>query len=219
MIEGNAKKDRNNNNVRIALIGMSNIGKSRLARALSRLTDAAVYCVDDIIRERLGLKDMRAVSAWLGMPGSDGFQNREKRYLHLEEQALRAAPTQGAAILDTTGSFAHLSDSVRKYICDQFLVVYLKPDESDVNALISRYFSVPKPIIWSESFSWDGAGEFEVSARANYRNLLVHRARIYSEMADETIVIAADAAQNQSVSAQTLKLWKRSHNNISGRKV
>ncbi|MEO0399407.1 MAG: hypothetical protein AAF224_08280 [Pseudomonadota bacterium] len=175
---------------RIALVGMSNIGKSRLTGGLSALLGGRGFGVDDLIQNALGLNDMAALSGWLGAPTADGYADREAEYLRLEEEGVLAAPVdEPGLVLDTTGSVAHTSTGARQFIHDHFTVVYLEPTAPIVEALIGQYLSVPKPVIWGGAFDAAAGEAFEVALKRCYPKLLAQRAEIYDAMADATLVV------------------------------
>src|SRR3989344_2291780 len=71
--------------LRIALVGMSNVGKTKAGRALQKTGNFEHFEIDADIRRSLGLTSMDELADWLGLPGSLGYLEREKKYLELEK--------------------------------------------------------------------------------------------------------------------------------------
>ncbi|MDP2649073.1 MAG: hypothetical protein Q8P19_04230, partial [bacterium] len=139
---------------RVALVGMSNVGKTSGARTLARERGFEHVEVDARIMRELGLADVDALAKWLGYPGSEGYPERERKYLDMEEKhTISACDTPGSTVLDTTGSVVHLSDEALEKLRSVFLVVHLDAGGEVPNALMERYFAVPKPVIWDGYYS------------------------------------------------------------------
>ena len=65
--------------------------------------------MDREISEELGVADMSELSDWLGLPESDGYEERQQRYLELEaKHTTKLRMPLGNLALDTTGSVVHL---------------------------------------------------------------------------------------------------------------
>src|SRR3954471_12411299 len=82
-------------NMRLALVGMSNVGKTSLSRALRSALSFRHVEIDEGIRNELGFRDMNALARWLGLPNSEGYHERERRYLELEEKCTVAEQSPG----------------------------------------------------------------------------------------------------------------------------
>jgi len=102
--------------LRVALIGMSNIGKSYSGMRLATHYDFTLIEVDKLIWEELGQGSMDDFAKWQGQPYSKGYDTREKRSIALETAATEKAIRVEArnALLDTTGSVIYTSDEVLK---------------------------------------------------------------------------------------------------------
>ena len=94
------------NRLQIALVGMSNIGKSYTAIRLAKAFNFNLIEVDKLIWESLGQGSMADFAAWQGQPYSEGYAEREAKSIVLESDATAKAiaSPKGNAILDTTGS-------------------------------------------------------------------------------------------------------------------
>lgn len=181
-----------NNNLQIALIGMSNIGKSYWANQMSSRHGFNSFEVDMAIQEQLNLSSISAAANWMGHPYEEDYPEKARQYLGIEgEQTLRANAMPGNLVLDTTGSVIHLDTSVRQHITTNFLVVYLEANSKNIQTLIKRFSTSPKPLIWGEYYT-----ELENVPRAenlirSYPELLKARVKKYENMADITLNISA----------------------------
>ena len=79
------------NTLRIAFVGMSNIGKSYTGSRLSKALDFDLIQVDELIWEALGQGSMADFAAWQGQPYSEGYAEREAKSIALESEATAKA--------------------------------------------------------------------------------------------------------------------------------
>ncbi|MEM9020624.1 MAG: hypothetical protein AAGC44_08675 [Planctomycetota bacterium] len=186
---------------RLALIGMSGIGKSHWSKQLEQRGWVRYDC-DAIIADRLGeLIQIRqgedavtAVGRWMGLPWTEGYEQREAQYLDLERRvtaqaldALAALPADQPAVLDTTGSVIYCGHAVIGRMRERCRVVYLRATPSLRAHMLERYGKEPKPVLWQGAFE---PNEYESPDRALlrcYGDLLDARARLYGAMEDVTI--------------------------------
>lgn len=172
---------------------MSGVGKSHLSRALAAEGWAWHDC-DASIAERLadlvtaqpGEAPVHALGRWMGMPWSDGYAARERRYLELEEEvtaaALRAAlEGDGPQVIDTTGSVIHLSEALQAELHARCDVIYLRTPPDDAARMLELYLREPKPVVWDGLFEAHGHGPEDLE-RA-YPALLRERDRRYLALA------------------------------------
>lgn len=196
MLLSAAEFDQKNaqNQLRIALIGMSNIGKSYTAQRIAKADGFECYDVDAQIQAELGKKDMGAMADWMGHPFTDGYAAKAAEYLSLEaELSLAAGHGEGNLVLDTTGSVIHIPDEDIISLNNNYLVIYIKANDADISTLIDRYFKYPKPTIWGDCYHPVAEKPDLDSLLACYPDLLALRAKLYKELADITIE-AADLA-------------------------
>lgn len=176
--------------LRIALVGMSNVGKTKSGRALRKTGDFEHFEVDADIRKTLGFSNMDKMADWLGLPGSEGYDEREKRYLELEETyttAKRNASTN--LVLDTTGSIVHISDRAQQEVKADHLVVHFDVGNSALDKLIKRFFATPKPVVWGEYFRpLEGEDTRETLIRS-YPDLLQERLQRFRSLAHVNIPV------------------------------
>ncbi len=187
-----------NRKLSISLIGMSNVGKSYVARALAADTSLGFTpaCIDDLIEEKLrpfleskGFKGIDGVAAWMGQPYDPQYPETQRQYLHFEESSTDGVtrPNGRNLVVDTTGSVIYTPQPVLGRLKKETLVVYLEATAEVRDALFQKYISNPKPVIWGDNFNMQ-AGESEHDAlKRCYPLLLDFRAERYAQLADATI--------------------------------
>lgn len=176
--------------LRIAFIGMSNIGKSYTAKRLTDIFDFQLVEIDQFIWEELGHADMATFAEWLGQPYSQDYENREKQSIQLETKATNKALHQAAEnqILDTTGSVIYTDDDTLRLLTETHYVVYIEASESALEALKVQYFANPKPLIWDGHFK-QAKNQSETEAiLSSYPDLLMARSKKYAALADKTLM-------------------------------
>jgi shikimate kinase len=175
--------------LKVAFIGMSNIGKSYTAMRLATQYDFSLIEVDKIIWENLGHDTMDAFAKWQGHPYTDGYAEREKHSISLETQATRKAmeTTQRNPIIDTTGSVIYTDDDVLDALRRDYYIVYIEAMDDHIERLKVQYFKQPKPLVWAGHFEkLDGKSETE-SILECYPKLLASRGKAYASHADVTL--------------------------------
>lgn len=190
--------------LRLAFVGMSNIGKSFLAGKLAEAYGLNLIEVDKMIWEYLGFDNMEDFADWQGHPYEEDYTERENELIELEGKATAKAVETAPAnsILDTTGSVIYIDPAIRRSIKENFYVVHIKAEPTDLERLKWDYFDNPKPLIWRRQFKprpdrTDRENIFEC-----YPKLLMSRAKEYTPMADATI-LSADAL-DESLSAEDI---------------
>lgn len=175
---------------RLAFVGMSNAGKSYRSRALRDELGFYWFQVDEEIQKALGLADMDEISAWLGLPTSEGYAEREVEYLRLENLATRKAAIETGGknlVFDTTGSVAHLEPSTLTLLKDNCLVVHLDVGEESLEEVMDRFFKKPKPVAWSGYLTREAGESEEDALRRSYPRLLTDRLATYRRLAHVNI--------------------------------
>jgi shikimate kinase len=190
------------NELTIALIGMSNMGKSSWSNKLSTRAGFDRVCCDDIIEAGLegvlleagyggGISD---VAEWLGQPHDPRFAENQRIYTDLEVAAMdgilstleQSRPTSNT-VIDTTGSIVHTGRDICERLRAVSTVVYLEATPRLERKLFAKYLSQPKPVIWGDAYvPLTGEPPNETLARC-YPSLLGSRSKLYAEMADVTI--------------------------------
>ncbi|MGJ8564824.1 MAG: shikimate kinase [Alphaproteobacteria bacterium] len=179
----------NGGELKLAFVGMSNIGKSFLARKIAKAYDMNLIEVDKMIWESLGFDTMDDFADWQGHPYEEDYKEREKELIELEGNATGKAidNAAGNSLLDTTGSVIYVDPAIRRNIKENFYVVHIKAETSDLERLKWEYFDNPKPLIWRNQYK----PRRDLTDRENifecYPKLLMSRAKEYAPMADATI--------------------------------
>lgn len=170
--------------LKIAFIGMSNIGKSHWSQALRDYKDFSIISVDNEIEKDLGLADMSAMASWMGYPFEEKYEKHVQQYLHLEEEKTHIQIPEGNFILDTTGSVIYLSENLREFLRKNFLIVCFDASEAMRQEMAALYFEEPKSIVWGNDFHMK-EGELGIDAlRRCYPELLNNRKKLYRELGD-----------------------------------
>lgn len=175
--------------LKIAFIGMSNIGKSYTASRLQSVYDFKSIEIDDLIIEALGETSMAGFAAWQGQPYEDGYAAREARSIALETQAVSQALLSATrnTLIDTPGSVIYTDTSVLKALKNECLIVYIRAQEADIERLKRDYFANPKPLIWKDYYKPDPKlTDFE-NILACFPDLLTARSKAYAALADITL--------------------------------
>ena len=175
--------------LKIAFVGMSNIGKSYSAMRLATDFDFTLIEVDRLIWNELGETDMDAFAAWQGQPYSEGYEDRERQSIALETRATRESLKTDARnpILDTTGSVIYTSPDVLSRLREEWFIVYIEAAETHLERLKQQYFAQPKPLAWHGHYQKHEGLSEEESLMASYPALLSSRAAAYAALADHTV--------------------------------
>ncbi len=201
--------------LRLALIGMSGAGKTFWTKRLAESGRPSISC-DDRIEQQLaprlaggGYVGINGVAAWMGWPDRAIYAGREAEYLAAEIHtldeiltALERSP-QLELVLDTTGSVIYAGNNLMMRLRRQMTVVYLAASESELQLLIERYLSDPKPVLWRGAFlPRPGEAPRETVARC-YPTLIAARRRSYEALAHCTLPVAElrDTSRDASLDA------------------
>ena len=174
--------------LKLAFIGMSNVGKTHWSRRLVTDFGWHHYEVDEAIQKSLGIQtsNLTEVAQWMGAPHEPQYPEKSRLYLEAEEAATAQIPTlpEGNLVVDTTGSFAHLSPKTREFIQQNYLVVNFDVSEKDIAIMIDDYFKEPKPVVWGDLFTPnEGESNRETLCRC-YPKLINFRQNIFRQTAD-----------------------------------
>ncbi len=177
--------------LKIALIGMSNIGKSHFAGRLKAQFDFDTVEVDAVIQSHIGASNMSGHAAWLGQPYSEGYAQRERDAMAIETRASKEAINQclsrGNAVLDAPGSIIYTDENVQTQLKTKFWRIYLKASSEDEMRLKQLYYNCPKPLIWNGNYNSSLAADPDDAIIVSYSGLLQERAQLYAHMADMTL--------------------------------
>jgi len=188
---------------RLALIGMSGVGKTFWAKKLAAAGWHAVSC-DDLIENKLskqlasgGHSGINGVAAWMGWPDSSTYAEREAQYLAQEMAALDEVLTQleqqpdKSLVLDTTGSVIYAGNNLLLRLRKRITVVHLAASAQEQQLLIERYLNDPKPVLWRGAFQpRSGEAPRETVARC-YPTLIAARRQSYQALAHCSLEVAA----------------------------
>lgn len=183
--------------MKVALIGMSGMGKSHHSAGLSARgfvhhdvdTDIAQH-VPDLVAPLPGERPVETVGRWMGMPWMEGREAREGAYLALEAKLTAraiAACEHGDHVIDTTGSVIYLDDALLAQLRAEVRVVYLRAPRDRVDAMLARYLAEPKPVVWGSVWAPHRDEPNEVALRRLYPALLAWRATRYEALAHLTL--------------------------------
>lgn len=146
-----------NKTLRIAFVGMSNVGKSYRSKVLRDESGFDWYQVDKEIIKTLGFEGMEEIAAWLGLPITDTYQERERIYLDSEAKHTKVdfIDTDRNLVFDTTGSVIYLEKPTTEWLQENCLIVNLEAGEEYIDTMIQKFLEKPKPVVWNGMFVQD----------------------------------------------------------------
>ena len=188
--------------LRLALIGMSGVGKTFWTKRLAQAGYRSICCDDRIerrLRSRLesgGYTGIHGVASWMGWPDRPTYGEREAEYLAAEIDTLDEVLTglelnrSGELILDTTGSVIYTGNNLLLRLRRQMTIVYLVASAEEQQLLIERYLQDPKPVLWRGAFqAKKGESPRETVARC-YPTLIAARRQSYEALAHCSVTVA-----------------------------
>ena len=175
--------------LKLAFVGMSNIGKSYTTMRLATRYDFNLIEVDKIIRENLGHDNMDAFAKWQGHPYTEGYSEREVESIALETQSTREAlgTARRNPMIDTTGSVIYTDHGVLDALREDYYVVYIEAMDEHLERLKTQYFKQPKPLVWAGHYEKIEGKTKTESILECYPKLLTSRGKLYSGLADVTL--------------------------------
>jgi shikimate kinase len=208
--------------LRLALIGMSGVGKTYWAKQLA--VEYPAISIDDRIETRLATElqksnfhGINGVAAWMGWPDSPTYAERESQYLAEEIASmdevlsdLEKDPASGL-ILDTSGSVIHAGNNVLFRLRKLMTVVYLEASPEAQQLLVRRYLDDPKPVLWRGVLRARARESAKETVARCYPALIEARRQSYEALAHHTLPVtelhelaAAAESHGQSVAAAFL---------------
>ena len=178
------------NTCTLTFVGMSNTGKSTLAKRFEEKTGFRRFSVDDHIEQELRLPNIEASAQWLSYPGTSNYTEHAPTYLALEDRFTLEAATMdhhANTIIDTTGSVVHLPPTTGALLRERSFVVHLRASEKSITFAIDQYFKIPKPVIWGDHFTQSAGQDVTSALRESYPSLLRARLALYEQMAHVSI--------------------------------
>ncbi|MBT4995042.1 MAG: hypothetical protein HOM88_01050 [Hellea sp.] len=175
--------------LKIALIGMSNVGKSYTATRLAEHYEFSLIEVDKLIRTDMGHESMKDFAEWQGQPFTHGYAEREEISIEKETIATKSAISskKSNTLIDTTGSVIYVKGDVLEELINNFYVVYIQVHEDHIERLKNDYFSNPKPLIWNNHYRKINTKSHIESLFVCYPELLEARRKAYEKIADKII--------------------------------
>jgi shikimate kinase len=187
--------------MRIALIGMSGIGKSYWSTRLQEAGFLRFDC-DEIIAQKLSqdmglaLKTVGDVGQWMGLPTESHYKVRADQYLSLEATVLQEIITaldedkaleKANVVIDTTGSAIYAPPAIWAKFRQQVKTVYLAATPEVRSVMLQAYLKNPPPVIWNDSFQPENGESLDETFRRCYAALLQDRERLYEKYSDRRI--------------------------------
>jgi len=188
--------------LRLALIGMSGVGKTFWTKRLAQAGHRTICC-DDRIEQRLRLRlesggyaGIHGVASWMGWPDRPAYAEREAEYLAEEIASLDEVLTElerdpsSELVLDTTGSVIYTGNNLLRRLRRQMSIVYLVASAEEQQLLMERYLHDPKPVLWRGAFqSKKGETPSQTVARC-YPMLIAARRQSYEALAHCSVAVA-----------------------------
>lgn len=180
---------RKDKTLKLAFVGMSNIGKTVTAKRVAKSFGFKLIQIDKLIWKKLGHDSMEEFADWQGHPYEEGYAEREALSIEMETHATDAAikKSKSATVLDTTGSVIYIDPAIRRKIKEEFYVVHIKAEPTDLERLKWDYFDNPKPLIWGRQYREKQGLTDRENIFECYPRLLMSRAKEYAAMADSTV--------------------------------
>lgn len=178
-----------NNTIKIAFVGMSNVGKTKVSKSLAKAGAISRFEVDEEIGKQLHIASITSLADWMGFPFEEKYAAAEDAYLKLEDTATQKGMLElvPPCALDTTGSVIYLPEKTLRMLKNDWLIVHIAVVQSDVEELYKNYIAMPKPVVWSGMYS-ESAGENRTDAlKRSYKALLKNRVERYRTLADVSI--------------------------------
>ena len=187
--------------MKIALIGMSTVGKSYWSQ---KLVDAGFERLDldniiaSYLAEYTGMpQPLESMSDWLGLPNEAHFVEKERILMQFEENALKYAlsvlekkETTARIIIDTGGSLVYTPPQYWAALKQFTQIVYLQMDKTLHPILIENYLREPRAMLWNGTFDPKiGESLLQTYTRC-YTNLVEGREKLYAQYAHCTIPYA-----------------------------
>lgn len=186
----------------IALIGMSNVGKSFRSDQMSQVLGFESTHVDESIEAELNLPGMNAMAEWMGYPYEEKYTVRSKEYLALEKKHTISPNLKalGNFVLDTTGSVIYHDNEVKSFLKNNFLVVLLDIPSERLDMMKQQFFEEPKSVFWGDSFSQKKDENNNDALLRCYPQLLEDRMEMYRDWAD--IIIPGEISKMEGLSIE-----------------
>ena len=193
---------REDGELSLTLVGMSNVGKSFWSNRLANETGFNRIALDDLIEVELAAALQNAgysggiadVAKWMGQPYDPQFTANQQTYLDLETRMMHQTidrlanpPLNGNVVVDTTGSVVHIDEEVGKEVAKHSTVVYLEATPDMQQEMFEKYIAEPKPVVWGNVYTQNENETRDQALARSYPELLARRSVLYRQMAHVAI--------------------------------
>ena len=195
------------NKLRLAFIGMSNIGKSFRSKELSNDKDFVISSIDEGICEKINIKEEKDLGEWFGYPYEKDFSLKQKKYLEIEDSLTKGVqiPQNENFILDTTGSVIYLPEVTHKFLKDNFFIIHFEVPSENIKKMIEEYCAEPKSVVWGDIFNQKENESDAEALKRCYPELLAFRTEKYRALADISINFFREDPMTNEEFLQSLK--------------
>lgn len=199
------------NHPRVALIGMSGLGKSHWSRFFEERGFTRLSCDEMIAAKLSGGDPSFHLGTWMRFPFDDGYAEREKAYLDLEIETLgaalatlSAAPQDQRFVIDTTGSAPYAGHELMTSLASAVRVVHLATDPAALDRMRENYRKRPRPILWGGRFDVRPGETGEDALSRCYPDLVRFREALYAKYAHQTIPFDCHRLENCGLTGRPL---------------
>ncbi len=180
----------------LVFIGMSGVGKTLWSTRLTRRGFTHVDC-DALIAARLRAQyaiqvvTMRSMGAWLGLPDTPTFVEREALFLRVEAEILqdvlhrlRATGPEADIVVDPGGSAIYAGPALWTPLREIATIVYLAVTEADHARMLATYLAHPRPVVWNGLFQPHPDEDRAATFARCYTQLICTREALYETWCD-----------------------------------
>ncbi len=178
------------------MFGMSNTGKTRFSRLLTRFgfehieIDAKIEKeLGPLVKKRDGPKDgLEDMARWMGFPWEPQYAENSEFYLSLERmftlQVLdRIKQRRTGIVLDLTGSAIYTGEDVLQKLRELTTLVLFETPDWAIEEQKRLFLERPKPIYWGKAYNPVEGEDHEVALRRCYPGLVAWRNAQYHRVA------------------------------------
>jgi len=184
---------------KIALIGMSGLGKSYWSKVLEA-KGYKRFCCDNLIADQLLAScsnpegKIGCLGQWMGMPTDPDYKSKENTYLQTEVLVLeeiiaflKQSPMSEKVVIDTTGSAPYAGEAIMKRLKKYALVLHLAISDDAIDAMLKKYIQSPRPILWGNIFHQKPHETATEAMERSYNKLLRYREALYRKYSHHSI--------------------------------
>jgi len=194
-----------NNQLHLAFVGMSNIGKSFWTAQLTSNMNFSFWDVDNEMWKIQGFATWEEAAKWMGYPFAPQYPRTQQEYLDMEKKlTICQIPDNKNFVLDTTGSVIYHDAEVLNFLKEKFLIIDFDASQSMLKMMAEEFFIKPKTIVWGDNFNQQEDEENIDSLRRCYPELLKYRIGKYRELAD--VIIPGEVTRSPDLSLD--RFWE-----------